>query len=62
MEVPRLGGESEPELLVYVTVTAMQDLKHICDLHRSSWQCQIFNPLSKAKDQTLMDTSWMHFH
>ena len=30
----------------------MQDLSHICDLHHSSWQCQILNPLSKARDQT----------
>ena len=29
----------------------------------SSWQCQILNPLSKARDQTciLMDTSQIHF-
>ena len=33
----------------------------ICDLHHSSWQCGILNPLSKARDQTciLMDTSWI---
>ena len=31
----------------------------VCDLHHSSWQCWILNPLSEARDQTrvLMDTS-----
>ena len=35
----------------------------ICDLHHSSWQCQIPNPLSEARNQTrvLMDTSWVHY-
>ena len=30
-----------------------------CNLHCSSWQCQILNPLSRARDRTciLMDTS-----
>ena len=33
-------------------------------LHHSSQQCQILNPLSKARDQTLilMDASWFHYH
>jgi len=33
--------------------------EYICDLHHSSWQCQIFNTLSKTRDQTQnpMDTS-----
>ena len=45
------------------TDTAMPDLSSVCDLHHSSWQCQIFNPLSEARDQThvLMDTSQIHF-
>ena len=33
MEIPRLGVRSEPQLLAYATVTAMQDLSHVCDLH-----------------------------
>ena len=56
MEVPRLGVELELQLLAYATVTVMTDLSHICDLGRSLWQCQILNPLSEARDQTLMLT------
>ena len=52
MEVPRLGVESELELLAYTTATAMQDPSCVCKLHHSSWQRRILNPLSKAKDQT----------
>ena len=51
-EVLKLGVESELQLLAYTTATAMPDLSSICDLHCSLWQCQILNPLGKAKDQT----------
>ena len=47
-EVPRLGAESEFQLLVYTTATAMQDSSHICGLHHSSWQHRILHPLSEA--------------
>ena len=59
MEVPRLGVESELQLSVYTTATATQDPSHICDLHHSSWQCVILDPLSGARDwaRLLMDTS-----
>ena len=59
MEVPRLGVESELQLLAYATATATQDPCHVCSLHHSLWQRQILNPLSNARDQThlLMDTS-----
>ena len=59
MEIPRLGVESELQLLAYST--AMQDLSHVCSLHHSSQQHQILNPLSEARDQTqiLMDASWV---
>ena len=30
----------------------MPDLSRVFDLHHSSWQCWILNPLSKARDQT----------
>ena len=40
----------------------MQDLSRICNLHHSSWQRQILNPLSVARDQTrnLTVHSWIH--
>ena len=61
MEVLRVGVHSEWQLLAYTTATAMQDLSHICDLHRSQQQRQSLNPLSEARDQTriLMGTSWV---
>ena len=60
-EVPRLGVESELQLLAYATATATQDLSHICDLCCSLWQCWILSLPSEARDQTciLMDTSWV---
>ena len=47
-----------------ITATAMPDPSHVFNLYHSLWQCQILNPLSKARDQTciLMDTSQVHFH
>ena len=62
MQVPRPGVESELQLLAYATTKP--DLSHICHLPHSSRQCQILNPLSKARDQThiLIDTSWLCFH
>ena len=59
MEVPSLGVQSELQLPAYTTATAMQDLSHICDLHRHSQQRHILNPLSQAWDRThiLTDTS-----
>ena len=46
-------------LPAYTTATAMRDLSHICNLHRSSWSCQIPNPLRETRDRTrvLMDPS-----
>ena len=53
MEVPRLGAESELQLSTYATATATQDPSIICDLHYSSWQHWILNPVIKV----LMDAS-----
>ena len=41
-----------------------QDLSHLCNLHHSSRQCWILNPLREARDQThnLMFPSQIHFH
>ena len=50
MEFPSLGLESELQLPAYTTATATRDLNHICNLHDSSRQCQIFNPLSVARN------------
>ena len=52
MEVPRLGVESELQLPAYITATATQDLSQVFDLYHSSWECQILDPLSEARDQT----------
>ena len=50
-------------LLVYTTATAKQDPSCICNLYHSSRQCQILNPLSKARDGTcnLVVTSQIRF-
>ena len=48
------GVELELQLLAYTTATAIPDLSRIYDLHHSSGQHQILNPLSKARDQTCM--------
>ena len=52
MEVPRLGVHLELQLLAYTTATATLDPSHVYNLHHSSWQRQILNPLSEARDQT----------
>ena len=59
MEVPRLGVESELQLPAYATATATSDPIWVCDLHLSSQQCWILNPLSEIRDRThtFMDTT-----
>ena len=52
MEVPRLEVQLELQLPAYSTATAVLHLSCICDLHHSSQQCQILNPLSEARKQT----------
>ena len=58
MKVPRLGVESELQLLAYTTVTATLDPNRIYDLCRNLQQRWILKPLSEARDQPciLMDT------
>ena len=50
MEVPRLVVQSELQLTAYTRATPIRDLSHVCDLHQSSQQHQILNPLSEARD------------
>lgn len=59
MELPRLEVKSELQLPAYTIATVTQDLSWVCNLHCSSQQCQILNPMSGGRDQTrnLMDTS-----
>ena len=52
MKVPRLGVESELQLLAYTTATATLDPSCVCDPCCSLQQCQILSPLIKARDQT----------
>ena len=52
VEVSILGVKSELQLLAYATGIAMRDPRCVCDLHHSSQQCRIPDPLSKARDQT----------
>ena len=58
-EVPRLQVESELQLLAYTIDTVTQDPSHICDLHHSSGQHQILNPLSKAVIKPV--SSWIQY-
>ena len=64
MEVPRLGVETKLQLPAYATATAMPDPSSVCDLHHSSWQCLILNPMNEARDRicVLMDTSQVLYH
>ena len=63
MEVPKLRVQSELQLLAYTTATATQDPSPVCDLHHSSGQRQIPDPLSRARNRTyfLRDTNRIHF-
>ena len=63
MEVPRLGVEWELQLQAYTTATATRDQSRVWDLHHSSRQRQILNPLNETRDWThvLMDTSQVRY-
>ena len=53
--IPKAYGDCQASGLI--GATAMQDLSRICDLHHSSQQRQIPNPLSEARDRTCIP--WM---
>ena len=63
MEVSRRGVVMGLYLPAYTAATAMKDPSLVCDLHHSSRQCRILNPLSEARDRTrvLMDTSQVYY-
>ena len=50
MEVPTIGSESELQVPAYTTTIATPYPGHVCNLHHSSQQCQILNPLNEARD------------
>ena len=50
MEAPGLRVKSELLPLAYATVTETRDLSHNCNLHHSSQQRRVPNPLSEARD------------
>ena len=59
MEVPRLGVESELQLPTMPQTQQRRVRAASVDLHLSSGQHRILNPLSQARDRTniLLDTS-----
>ena len=61
MEVRRLGVQLELLPPAYARATAMPDPSLVCNLHHSSRQRQILNPLNEAGDRTrnLMLPSWI---
>ena len=54
MDIPRLGVKSELQMRAYTTATATAtwDPNLICNLHHSSRQHQIQNPLNETRDRT----------
>ena len=56
VEVPRIGVKLELKPLAYAIATTTWDLGNLCYSSQQRW---ILNPLSKARDQTLilMDAS-----
>ena len=63
MEVPRLVVKLKLQLPDNTTATAMPDPSCVCNLHHSSRQHRILNPLSEVRDQTrnLLVPSQIHF-
>ena len=54
-------GQTRAVAASLLTAKATPDPSHVCDLHCSSLQCRILDPLREARDRThiLMDTSWV---
>ena len=49
VDIPKPGVEMELQLLACATAIATWDPSHICNLHHSSQQHWVLNPLSKAR-------------
>ena len=49
---PAPFGSSQARGRIRATATAVRDPSCVCDLHHSSWQRWILNPLSEARDRT----------
>ena len=56
MDVPRIGFKLELQLLGYTTTRETRDLSCVFDLYNSLRQLQILNPVSEARDLTLILT------
>ena len=54
MEVPKLGVESELQLLAYTTDAATPDPNLMCNLHHSSQQHRILHPLNGAASSWIL--------
>ena len=58
MEVPRLGVQSELQLLAYATATATRDSSCVCNLHHSSQA--VLDPLThRARPRIKSTSSWI---
>ena len=60
MEITWLEVESELQLPATATATAMQDPSRVCDLHHSSQQQWILNPLSENRDSNQIHNPLSH--
>ena len=63
MEISSLGVNQSYSCPPSPQPQQLQDPSCIYELHHSSWQCRILNPLSEARDPTpiLVDTSQIRF-
>ena len=57
MEVPKVGVELELQLLAYTTGIARLNLSLVCNLHYSSGQGRVLNPLRRPESEPTI--SWM---
>ena len=64
MEVPRLGLNLSCSCSACATTTAALHLSRVCNLHHSSWQRLMLNPLVEARNRTciLTNTSRVCYH